>query len=358
MNALYSLGLGLLLATVSPLSLAQIYKYQDANGKWHFTDSPPRDQETTQVDTRKPKAPVSPGNNLKQQLLDRYKPDNPIDEAMLSVVTVITQGGNGSGFFVSGDGYLVTNRHVVRPATSSQWKQQEKMLARRREQITDFQQRIKQDGEKLRDMKGYIDEHGEYYRSGSASSGDKQRFDRYVERYQSYRTRHRQNQDRLRDMENELGRADSDFGFASSVSNFSKTFTITLRNGQELKARLVKVSKDHDLALLKVDNHATPYLPLSKRSYHAQGTVVYAIGSPLGIADALTTGIVTKPAKDFLITDSRILPGNSGGPLVNAEGTAIGVNTAVITGGLKEGLGLAIYVEHIRNEFRRELGGL
>ena len=96
---------------------------------------------------------------------------------------------------------------------------------------------------------------------------------------------------------------------------------------------------------------------MSKHSYHAQGTKVYAIGSPLGISDALTTGIVTKPAEDFLLTDTRILPGNSGGPLVDRNGTVIGVNTAVLTGGLKEGLGLAIYVEHIRDEFRRELKG-
>ncbi len=356
MKLFYSLSLGLLVA-FSATSFAQVYKYQDANGKWHFTDSPPRDQQATSVETSRPKTQVSPDKDLKQLLLDQYQPDNPIDEAMLSVVTVKTQTGNGSGFFVSDNGYLVTNRHVVRPATSSQWKQQERQLSQRREQINDFQQRIKEDSAKLKDMKGYIDEHGDYFRSNNASRGDKERFQRYVERYESYTVRHRRNEERLREMETELGRADSDFGFASSVSNFSKKFTVTLRSGKELKARLVRLSKEHDLALLKVDNYATPYLPLSKRSYHAQGTKVFAIGSPLGISDALTTGIVTKPAKDFLITDSRILPGNSGGPLVNTDGTAIGVNTAVITGGLKEGLGLAIYVEHIRSEFRRELKG-
>lgn len=355
MKLLSLFSLCLFIGLNSGQATAQIYKYQDANGRWHFTDTPPRDQETTAIDTRQ--SAVSADRNLEKQLLDQYKPGDPIAEAMLSVVTVITPTGNGSGFFVSDNGYIVTNRHVVRPATTSQWKQQEKMLDQRRGQIDDFQQQIKEDAAKLKDMAGYIEEHGDFFRSSEASRNDQERFQRYVERYETYRSRHQKNQQQLQNLENEFGRADSDFDFASSVSNFAKNFPVTLRNGQELRARLVRISKDHDLALLKIDNHATPYLPLSKTPYHARGTKVYAIGSPLGITDALTTGIITKPAKDFLLTDTRILPGNSGGPLVDANGTVLGVNTAVLTGGLKEGLGLAIYVEHIRNEFRRELRG-
>lgn len=355
MKLFNSIILCLCLALSSSVTTAQIYKYQDANGKWHFTDSPPRDQEATAVETRQ--RTVSPDKDLRQQLLERFQPDDPIDEATLAVVTVLTKAGSGSGFFVTDDGYIVTNRHVVRPATSSQWKQREKQLSERRAQIEDFQLKVKEDTARLEDMRTYIEEQRGYFESGQSSRNDKERFRRYVERYETYQGRHKRNQQRLRDMEQDFGRADSEFGFASSMSNFSRNFTVTLKDGRELGARLVKVSKQHDLALLKIDNHATPHLPLSKRAYHAQGTQVFAIGSPLGISDALTTGIVTKPAKDFLLTDTRILPGNSGGPLVDASGTVIGVNTAVLTGGLKEGLGLAIYAEHIKSEFSRELQG-
>ena len=89
-----------------------------------------------------------------------------------------------------------------------------------------------------------------------------------------------------------------------------------------------------------------------------QGTPVFAIGSPFGISDALTAGIVTKASKDHLFTDTQILPGNSGGPLIDADGKVLGVNTAIVAKNRNaDGLGLAIYASRIRTEFARELGG-
>ena len=83
-----------------------------------------------------------------------------------------------------------------------------------------------------------------------------------------------------------------------------------------------------------------------------------AIGSPLGVSDSLTAGIVTKSSRDHLFTDTQILPGNSGGPLINADGLVLGVNTAVLSQNKNaNGLGMAIYASRVRSEFARELQG-
>lgn len=80
--------------------------------------------------------------------------------------------------------------------------------------------------------------------------------------------------------------------------------------------------------------------------------------SPLGITDSLTAGIVTRSSKDHLFTDTQILPGNSGGLLIDADGNVPGVNTTVVARNQNaDGLGLAIYASRIRSEFARELGG-
>ena len=157
-------------------------------------------------------------------------------------------------------------------------------------------------------------------------------------------------------MNKEYKRGQSEFGFAGSVSSFSKNFTIILKDGKKYKARLVKVSKKYDLALLKLDKYKTPFLRLAKRHRPRQGAKVFAIGSPLGISDSLTTGIVTKSGRDQIFTDTQILPGNSGGPLVNQDGVVLGVNTAVVSQTRNaDGLGLALYSKFIKDEFGRNL---
>lgn len=333
---------------------AGVYKYQDENGKWHFTDKPPKDKSTSAVATTSAAGAVKA--DLKEDLHSAYKPTSKIAEAMLSVVTVQTNGGSGSGFFVTSDGYIVTNRHVVRPSTSSSSKDTEEKLADWKRRLEDFKSNNKDDEEQLKDAKNTIDENKAYMASTRASDSEKTRYKRYVERYQKNKKRYKENVSEYRKLEREYKKKKSNFGFNSSISNFSKKFTIVLKNGKKLKAKLVKVSKDYDLALLKLDNYTTPHLILSSRQYPKQGTEVFAIGSPYGISDSLTSGIVTKASRDHLFTDTQILPGNSGGPLINTNGEVLGVNTAVLARNQNtDGLGMAIYVTHIRSEFSRSL---
>jgi len=340
----------------APGASADVYKYQDKNGKWHFTDKPQTNQTTTAVTTGT--ASQATRANLQEDLQQKFKPASKVDEASLAVVTVKTAGGSGSGFFVTNDGYIITNRHVIRPATSSQSKDTKERLAERKERLDDYKLDLINDAERLKEAKLNIDQQREYMESGRASTSQKSRYDRYVKRYLKNKKIHGANASKFRKLEGEFKKIESEFGFSNSLSNFSRKFTIRLKGGKTLKARLVKISKDYDLALLKLDNYTTPFLNLSDKRHPRQGTQVFAIGSPLGITDSLTSGIITKSARDYLFTDTRILPGNSGGPLIDAEGGVVGVNTAVVSQHQQaDGLGVAIYAARIRGEFARDLGG-
>ena len=335
---------------------ADVYKYQDKNGKWHFTDKPPKDKKTSAVTTAASSQAVR--SDLGSDLQQKFKPASKTDEASLSVVTVQTSTGSGSGFFVTADGYIITNRHVIRPATTNQWKETESKLEDYEQRLADFKADIDDDEERLNENQRTIDENREYMESSRASDSERKRYERYVKRYRKNKRRHDANVAQYKKLEREYREKKSNFGFNSSMSNFSKKFTIILKSGKKLKARLVKISKDHDLALLKLDNYSTPFLTLSNQKYPRQGTRVFAIGSPLGITDSLTAGIITKSSRDHLFTDTQILPGNSGGPLIDADGKVLGVNTAVVAQNRNaDGLGVAIYVSRIRSEFARELGG-
>jgi serine protease Do len=118
-----------------------------------------------------------------------------------------------------------------------------------------------------------------------------------------------------------------------------------------LEARLIGQHKETDLALLKIDETDLPTLPLiSQRRPHV-GQLVFAIGSPEGLQNSVTMGVVSALARQpdptkpitYLQTDAPINPGNSGGPLVDMNGAVLGINTFILSqGGGSEGLGFAI----------------
>jgi serine protease Do len=118
-----------------------------------------------------------------------------------------------------------------------------------------------------------------------------------------------------------------------------------------LEAKLIGVHKDSDLALLKVNAKDLPTLPLAATRRVIQGELVFAIGSPEGLRNTITMGVVSSVARQpdpdkamvYIQTDAPINPGNSGGPLVDVEGNVIGINTFILSeGGGSEGLGFAI----------------
>jgi serine protease Do len=118
-----------------------------------------------------------------------------------------------------------------------------------------------------------------------------------------------------------------------------------------LPARIIGIATELDLALLKVDDMKLPALPLATYSQVRQGETVFAFGSPIGLRNSLTHGLVSSVARQvdpdspliYIQTDAPINPGNSGGPLVNIRGEVVGVNTFIMSqAGGSDGLGFAI----------------
>jgi len=118
-----------------------------------------------------------------------------------------------------------------------------------------------------------------------------------------------------------------------------------------LEARLIGVHKESDLALLKIEEKELPMLPLLAQQRPRVGQLVFAIGSPEGLQGSVTMGVVSAVSRQadpdkpltYIQTDAPINPGNSGGPLVDMNGSVLGINTFILsTGGGSEGLGFAI----------------
>jgi serine protease Do len=134
-------------------------------------------------------------------------------------------------------------------------------------------------------------------------------------------------------------------------------------------AHIVGVAREIDLALLRVDTDKLIALPLANYRNLHQGETVFAFGSPQGLRNTVTHGVISAVARQtdpdspmvYIQTDAPINPGNSGGPLVNSSGEVVGVNTFILSqSGGNEGLGFAIPsgVVHVVYEQLRKYGHL
>ena len=122
--------------------------------------------------------------------------------------------------------------------------------------------------------------------------------------------------------------------------------------GKSYQARIVGVAREIDLAVIKIEAHELPALSVRGSVAPArQGEMVFAFGSPQGLRNTVTMGVVSAVARQpdpdspivYVQTDTPINPGNSGGPLVDADGELVGINTFILsTSGGNQGLGFAI----------------
>lgn len=115
-------------------------------------------------------------------------------------------------------------------------------------------------------------------------------------------------------------------------------------------AKIIGVDKLTDLALIKIDKTDLIHIDWAPRDAVQVGTMVWAMGSPFGLEQSITYGIISathRTAKvgtlyqDFLQTDAAVNPGNSGGPLINENGQLVGVNTAIV-GDAYQGISFAV----------------
>lgn len=110
---------------------------------------------------------------------------------------------------------------------------------------------------------------------------------------------------------------------------------VTLTDKREFKARVIGADKRTDVALVKIDAGSLPFVRIGDVNRLKVGEWVMAIGSPFGLENTVTAGIVSAKARDtgdflpFIQTDVAINPGNSGGPLINMRGEVVGINSQI-----------------------------
>src|SRR5215468_10090486 len=133
------------------------------------------------------------------------------------------------------------------------------------------------------------------------------------------------------------------------VAGAATEISVKLSDGRELKARRIGSDPKTDLALIKIEAQNLPYATLGDSSKLEPGEWVIALGSPFGLEQTMTAGIVSAVGRKFggndnyIQTDASINPGNSGGPLVNMNGEVIGINTMIYSrSGGSEGVGFSI----------------
>ena len=148
---------------------------------------------------------------------------------------------------------------------------------------------------------------------------------------------------------------DADKGYILTnhhVIDKAEIIHVTLHDGRKLQAKLVGTDDETDIAVIQIKADDLKALPMADSKKLQVGDFVVAIGSPFGLRQTVTSGIVSalgrsglgiESYEDFIQTDASINPGNSGGALVNLRGELVGLNTAILgPNGGNIGIGFAI----------------
>jgi S1-C subfamily serine protease len=271
---------------------------------------------------------------LAGKLAAAFPAGSPVEQARNATVFIKTPWGSGSGFFVTSNGYIVTNRHVVEvdPKTVQAGKQKlDELVAqldRERRNIERWEEQLK----RVTDQQVRKDAEEEL----------RQRRENLAKYTALHKEAVEQNQKMSR------GASPSD----------TKVFLI---DGSELSVQTIKMSDNTDLALLSVDCYNAPFLrPMKDNRHLGQGQKVFSIGSPMGLRYTVTSGIISgyreHKGRKFIQTDAPINPGNSGGPLIDEQGGLIGINTMVLRDA--QGIGFAVPFQEVKTEFGQYLGGM
>lgn len=130
--------------------------------------------------------------------------------------------------------------------------------------------------------------------------------------------------------------------------------TVTLTDRREFKAKVLGADRRSDVALLKLTATNLPYLRTGDSSKIRVGEWVLAIGSPFGLENTVTAGIISAKSRDtgeylpLIQSDVAVNPGNSGGPLINMRGEVIGINSQIATlSGAYNGISFAVPIDEV-----------
>lgn len=332
---------------------AGFYKYQDENGVWHFTDTPSEkvkgiEKVGSGVDS------VPAGSDLERLLTDKIKPRNDIEKASLSTVLVKSPMGTGSGFFVSDNGYIITNRHVLY-GDEKMVESMKKKFEKGEALLDEYSTRLEQDKKNIENAREELEDYRQKIEKISDQDLRASRMRKYeaeLARIESYEREYNIRREEYDRVKGEVSSEHSQLSSSSASSYLAKSFDITLADGSQLTAELIEVSRNYDLALLKVSGiKNAPILVPGKPFSMSQGAKVYAIGNPIDLRNSVADGIVSGFEGNYVKTSAKIYPGNSGGPLVDETGKVIGINTMKQITHKFEGLGFAIRIDIAFEEF-------
>ena len=310
----------------------------------------------TQVDE-----PIDP-KDLQARLVRRMTPRTAVEKANLATVAIESDIGMGAGFFISDDGYIITNRHVVRVTEESRAQSSKRVaearaalreaaasLQNEKERLDNAEKRQRRDkaalaqavankagAEQIRDMRQTIKSNEEYL--------------------QLWRRAHKKRLAEHRAAMDQVAKAEQEYQALLEGMKNRRFYKVYLADETSLNAYLVKISDRYDLALLKVSGYRTPHLQHVPPFTIPRGTTLYAIGNPIGLRNTVTSGALSAFRGGFIQTSADINPGNSGGPLVTEEGKVIGVNTKKMIAPGAEGLGFALDIQYVFDEFGNFFG--
>jgi serine protease Do len=323
----------------------QMYKYKDKNGNWSFTDNPalvPHLEKAEQSDVRNRDTDIV--EDLEKKLRKRAHPKNKIEEARMATVAIKSSIGVGSGFFITADGFILTNKHVI-------------ALGREAEV------RIEKTEKKLKDVKKQLDKEHSNILQMKRRLKNWEKHESYIEKKKSLNKWARDYEKRKK-VFLEKRQEFEDFKRKTSYPHDLKIFLV---DDTELPVSIVSKSYGYDLALLRLAGYRTPFLERADVKGLSHGETLYAIGSPMGLnlRHTVTSGIFSglrkfkegpHEAGAYIQTNAQINKGNSGGPLITQGGKVIGINTWKFAGQKVEGLGFAIPIDVALDEFESYLG--
>jgi S1-C subfamily serine protease len=288
---------------------------------------------------------------------------NKIEEACRAVVTIKTTSGFGSGFFINEDGYILTNRHVskmnedvqdtlydMRETLRGQIKENEELMSNIETELANKKNDIETE-------ETWISENtdGRYY--------SKREID---EKVAEIKTHQSQRQSLIREYNNLMIQYNTEKAkngllqqrykeIRSQIDNlaYNASLMVYLADGTKKTAAVISNSTSYDMALLKIDGVKTPFINPADDGKLKVGDTLYAIGTPQGFSQTVTSGILSSFRDGYIQTNAQISPGNSGGPLINSEGKAVGINTSKIVAEGVEGIGFAIPINVVVQEYNQ-----
>ncbi len=344
--AILALGICLAFFTTATAECG-IYQYRRSDGVLVFTDNPNDvPPEARAINNGGSNAARSGKPRDLAAQLARQTPRNPIEKAVLATVAVKSGKGLGSGFFVTENGFIITNRHVIRTPP-----QVEKARAVRIEyidsQAEEFYAQVAAEQERLDASRAKL----EGYRRRMRRADYERNLDSLEDWQQKLDRQRREIQDKHEALRQEQAEAEA----RDRLTDLDRVFDVFLADNTKLHAFLVAVDEKWDLALLKIDGYRVPRLTSAAPREVPLGDPVYAVGNPAALRNSVAKGVLSGYEGGWIKTDARIYPGNSGGPLINASGRVLGVNTFKQLTERYEGLGFAVPIQTVAQVFARHL---